>query len=285
LIALAGSPLDLRGLVFAAVLPSDRGRRLQVTWVCGGAADGMPCCVSGRSGGGALALAAESRSRETRRKETTMESSGWRKAAGCVGAALALSGCTTYTTRVDNVPPSRATRYAPVDTPTAQGTTGIESQDIVSMTDQMVRDMLASPVLVSLTEPAGVIVDDQYFVNNSSQRLEKKLIVDRLRTELFRAAKGRMRFIARHASDMFEHEQDLRDQGVVGGTARREADHGSRFFRLTGRFQNLADTIGEGARSNYVQVVFEMIDMSTKELVWTNMYEFKKTSQEGLFYR
>ncbi len=195
------------------------------------------------------------------------------------------AGCTTYTTRVDNVPPGRATRYVPTDTPTRMGTTGIESQDIVAMTDQMVGDMLASPALVNTVgKAATVIVDDKFFRNESSQRLNKKLIVDRLRIELLRSAKGRIRFIARHASDMFEHEQDLRETGVVGGTAKKEGAH-AQLFRLTGNFQNLTDRIAQGETSNYVQVVFEMVDMDTKEIVWGGMYEFKKTSRESLFYQ
>src|SRR5690242_14485318 len=47
---------------------------------------------------------------------------------------------------------------------------GIESQDIIGMTDRMVRDMLSNPQLAARSVAPRVIVDDQYFTNESSQR-------------------------------------------------------------------------------------------------------------------
>ncbi|NQZ58633.1 MAG: penicillin-binding protein activator LpoB [Lentisphaeraceae bacterium] len=139
------------------------------------------------------------------------------------------------------------------------------------MTDKMVRDMLQNPILNNSRNVAVVIVDDKYFTNESTQRINKKLIVDRLRTNLFRAANGRIRFIARHASKMFEHEQKLRQNKVIaGGKAKKQA---GATYRMTGNFKNLNSGV-----DNYVQVLFEMVDLNTGELVWTNMYEFKKNN-------
>jgi hypothetical protein len=174
----------------------------------------------------------------------------------------------------------------PVDSPTpGSGSLGIESQDIVSMTDQMMRDMLTNPRLVRAArdEPAVVVVDHEYFENDSSQRLNKRLIVDRLRTELFRAAAGRIRFVARHAEDMVRAEHERRREGVATGAVLTELP--SPEYRLTGRFQNLQDGSRSGDRSNYVQVLFEMVDMLNGELVWTGMYEFKKSSREAIMYQ
>lgn len=190
-------------------------------------------------------------------------------------AALLVSGC--QTTSVNNTKSQSATRYVAFDQAQSQGINGIESQDIVSMTDKMVRDMLSYPIFANSSPVAVVIVDDKYFVNDSTQRLNKKLIVDRLRTELFRAAKGRIRFIARHASDMFEQEQQIRTAGVVGGTAQKQAEVS---YRLTGSFKNQAVNVGRGQVQNYVQTSFEMVDLNTGELVWTNIYEFKKSGVE-----
>ena len=203
----------------------------------------------------------------------------------CLAAALgAATGCTTVGTGVANKPSERPTRYVPVDSPTpGTGTIGIESQDIVSMTDKMVRDMLSNPRLVQQGDAAVVIVDHEYFVNDSSQRLNKRLIVDRLRNELFRAANGRIRFVARHADKMVRDEQERRRQGLVTGEAKRTLPTAG--YRLTGRFQNLADGDMRGNRSNYVQVLFEMVDLDAGELVWTGLYEFKKTNRESIMYQ
>ena len=200
------------------------------------------------------------------------------------GMLCLSSGCTTYTTGVVDKPSDRPTRYVPVGTPTPRsGSVGIESQDIVSMTDKMVRDMLASPVLVRQDKAAVVVVDHTYFANDSSQRMNKRLIVDRLRTELFRAAKGRIRFIARHADKMVRDEQAKRQQGTVAGVAKTLLPTAS--YRLSGRFQNLAGGDTNGNRDNYVQVLFEMIDLNNGELVWSEMYEFKKSSREAIMYQ
>lgn len=181
------------------------------------------------------------------------------------------------TSDVDNSASTSTSRYVAHDQAQRQGITGIESQDIVSMTDKMVRDMLTYPVFSTANSNAVVIVDDKYFTNDSNQRMNKKLIVDRLRTDLFRAAKGRIRFVARHASNMFEHEQNLRQDGVVGGTARTQTQA---FYRLTGSFKNQAVNTGRAQLTNYVQVTFEMVDLQSNELVWTNMFEFKKAGFE-----
>ncbi|MEA2012867.1 MAG: penicillin-binding protein activator LpoB [Verrucomicrobiota bacterium] len=201
----------------------------------------------------------------------------------CLVVLVVLSGCTTYTTEVENVPPSRATRYAPIDTTTRLGSTGIESQDIISMTDKMVRDLLSTPIIMNRTEPAVLILDEKYFENDSSQRINKKLITDRMRFKLLRAANGKIKFPARHVVKMFKDEQKLRKTKEVRGKVVKTRQKAN--YRLTGNFKNFTDSIGGGAKSNYVQIIFELVDLDTNEIVWTNMYEFKKTSRESSFYR
>lgn len=49
------------------------------------------------------------------------------------------------------------------------------------MTDRMVRDMLSSPLLAGQANPPQVIIDSKYFRNESSQRINKNAITDRLR--------------------------------------------------------------------------------------------------------
>ncbi|MFQ5416495.1 MAG: hypothetical protein ACE5FL_05520, partial [Myxococcota bacterium] len=58
---------------------------------------------------------------------------------------------------------------------------GIESQDIVRMTDEMMRDMLRTPVLAGRQNAPRIIVDSRYFDNQSSTRINVNTITDRLR--------------------------------------------------------------------------------------------------------
>lgn len=201
-------------------------------------------------------------------------------------AALLIIGCTA-TTYVDNTP-GRPTAYEPVNAPGRVATgVGIESQDIVSMTDKMLRDILAHPVLGGSTEPPRVIVDSTYFVNEGSTPINKNLITDRLRVELNRAARGRMYFIGRENIRAVESEKELKDLGVVdAGTLRNTATTAGADYRLTGRINSL-DKVNPstGERARYNQIVFEMLDLDKGFIVWSGIYEFQKSGQDDIIYR
>ncbi|HUT25587.1 MAG TPA: penicillin-binding protein activator LpoB [Sumerlaeia bacterium] len=207
-----------------------------------------------------------------------------------LGATLAMAalpaGCTTYTTRVENAP-GRPTVYNDPATVGPPAGVGLESQDLISMTDKMMRDMLASPAFAGRTPPPRVIIDAEYFKNEGSTPLNKNIITDRLRVELNRAAAGRMVFVGRHAVDMVEQERSLKREGVVdpGTTGQTRATLGGD-YRLTGRIATI-DAVGSrsGARSRYHQIVFEMVDLETAEIVWSGIYGFRKTAQDDVIYR
>lgn len=195
-------------------------------------------------------------------------------------------GCTSYQTRVDNAP-GRPTVYDDPATPgTIQGV-GIESQDLISTTDLMVRDMLANPTLAGQKDPPRVVVDAYYFRNEGSSRINKNMITDRLRISLNRAATGRMIFLARHHSDMVADERKVKRSGEVdpGTIEHAEAPLGAD-YRLGGRITT-HDAVDSrsGLTSRYHLIVFEMIDLETSQIVWGNQYEFKKTSQDDVIYR
>ena len=52
---------------------------------------------------------------------------------------------------------------------------GVEGQDITAMTDQMMRDMLAEQIFADTGKRPRVIIDSEYFVNESSQAMNKRL--------------------------------------------------------------------------------------------------------------
>ena len=79
---------------------------------------------------------------------------------------------------------------------------GVEGQDIVSMTDQMMRDILVEPIFADTGKRPRVIIDAQYFVNESSQAMNRNLITQRLMVNLNRAARSRMQFINRQNAAM-----------------------------------------------------------------------------------
>jgi len=210
----------------------------------------------------------------------------------CAAAAclVLVAGCTYVTTRVDN-DVGTPTEYVPPDTPGPVRGTGIESQDIISMTDKMMRDMLANPTLAGAfskaTQPPRVIVDGEYFHNESDCRINKNMLTDRLRVQLHRKAEGRMVFVARHYAGMVEKERELKRAGVVGpGTIPQAAATLGADYRLGGRITNrVAGSQVTGIESRYFLITFEMVDLETLQLVWSNAYEFKKAAGDDVIYR
>jgi len=165
---------------------------------------------------------------------------------------------------------------------------GIESQDIISMTDRMVRDMLSNPQLAARTVAPRVIVDDQYFTNESAQRLNKRMITDRLRVNLNRASNGRMVFVGREYAAMVAQERELKRDGVtdVGTTGLTRAQAGAD-FRLTGRIasEDAAAQDGSGRVQRFNQITFEMVDLETGVIVWSNLYDFSRVAADSVMYR
>lgn len=202
----------------------------------------------------------------------------------CLATFVVLSGCVT-----SGIPYSSGVPPVSVN-PDSRGPVsgvGIEAHDIVSMTDRMVRDMLATPALAHRKVPPRVVINSKYFTNDSDQAINRDLITNRLRVELNRAAHGRLVFVTRQNIDMVEKARQLKkagvtDKGTIGTTrAIAAAD-----FRLTGE---IADETERDARTGmierYNQITFEMINMNTGAIVWSGQYEFERAADDDVMYR
>ena len=204
-----------------------------------------------------------------------------------VAALMALAAAGQASAAPKLKPQGSATVYR--DTTTSDGVKGIgtESQDIVSMSDAMVRDLLNVPELMNRPTPPRIIVDPKYFRNESSEIIDKALITDRIRVNLIRSAQGRMRFIGREYAAAVEEERDLKDSGKVdvGTTGRTRAQAGAD-YRLVGRIgtRDAIDT-KTGTTSRFSQYTFELLDMEYGEIIWSNLYEFKKENRDDVVYR
>ncbi|GAB5605039.1 hypothetical protein [Sideroxyarcus sp. TK5] len=164
---------------------------------------------------------------------------------------------------------------------------GVESQDVTAVTDAMVKDILATPEVVKRSQAARVILDAAYFENESSQRINKNLLVDRLRINLQRAAQGKLQFVSRESADMVAQERDMKRQGVTdAGTLKQAQATAGADYRLIGRINSLdARSAQSGTVERYTQITFELIDLETSLSVWSNLYEFKKGGQDDAIYR
>lgn len=215
-----------------------------------------------------------------------MRSQALLRVGGFLAAAVMTAACATVTHPVVNAP-GAPTTYGDPGTRGPVSGIGIESQDIVSMTDRMMRDILTSTTLTTRPTPPRVIIDAEYFTNESSSRLNKNSITDRLRVSLNRASQGRLVFVGRQFADMVAKERDIKRQGVVdtGTQPLTQAQLGGD-FRMGGRITSLdTRSPSTGQMSRYNQITFEMIDLETGQIVWSGIYEFLKTAQDDVIYR
>ena len=202
-----------------------------------------------------------------------------------VSPFFGLSACTS--TMDINDSKGRATVYEDTSRVGKVAGVGIESQDITSMTDKMMRDMLTNPLLVRQAKPPRVIIDSEYFYNESSSRINKNMITDRLRVGLNRASNGKMVFVGRHYSNMVEKERQLKRSGVTdAGTIRKTKATAGGDYRLGGRITSQdAFNPKSGMVSRFTQITFEMIDLEYGTIIWSGIYDYKKAAQDNILYR
>ena len=207
------------------------------------------------------------------------------QAVGSLALILALTGCQT------NPPLQNATGVASMEVDSSRkgpvSGVGVEGQDIVAMTDQMMRDILAEPIFADTGKRPRVVVDAQYFVNESSQAINKNMITERLRSNLNRAARSRMLFMSRQNTAMVEQERALKRSGTtdVGTRGLTKAAAGSD-YRLVGRISSLdSRSVKSGLIQRYTQISFELVDTETMESVWSNIYEFSRAAADDVVYR
>lgn len=205
------------------------------------------------------------------------------KAAGLALTVSLAAGCTS---NIDNTA-GQATVYEDASTTGKVSGVGIESQDIVAVTDEMMRDMLANPMLAGRDVPPRIIIDNEYLRNESSSVVNTNMLTDRLRIELNRAANGRMIFVGREYAGMVQKERDLKRDGAVdGGTIRETAAQAGADYRMAGRITSLdASDRSDGTQSRYSQITFEMVDMELGTIVWSGLYEMRKAARDDVVYR
>ena len=207
------------------------------------------------------------------------------RAAAVLAVAGMATACQPSSIRVDNSA-GTPTTYIDPGTKGPMAGVGIEGQDIISMSDAMIADMLLIDRISNAHPPARVIIDAKYFKNESSQALNKDQIIDRLRIGLERNARGKIQFVNRERADMVEMERDLKRAGKVdvATTGMTRAQAGAD-YRLSGRISS-QDMKGDQSRQQrYNMISFEMTDLESGLVIWSNYYEFSKFSQDNIMYR
>ncbi len=164
---------------------------------------------------------------------------------------------------------------------------GIEGQDVVAMTDQMIRDMLTNQKLAASDKTPRVIIDAEFFSNESTQPINKNLIANRMRTGLNRASNGKIQFVGNQYAGAVAQARELKREGVtdIGTTGLTKAQLGAD-YRLGGTIASLdSRNANTGMLQRYYQINFEMFDLETSEIIWANTYEFARAAADDVVYR
>jgi penicillin-binding protein activator len=161
--------------------------------------------------------------------------------------------------------------------------TGIESQDLVAVTDQMARSILGIPQIAQAITPPVVLLDP--VVNDTRFPINKELFLTRIRVLLNSKSAGKVQFVARDRMAALERERTMQQSGQV--TATRDPgviEYRGGDYLLTGTLQGLSTRTSRGT-SDYILYSFQLIDARTSAIVWEDFAEVKKQGLEDAAYR
>jgi PBP1b-binding outer membrane lipoprotein LpoB len=200
---------------------------------------------------------------------------------GVAASATFFAGCETAE-GVKNPSGVPVTEMRPDERGFVAGT-GVESQDLVTVTDKMARSVLGIPQIASAPRAPFIVLEP--VVNNTRFPINKDIFLTRIRTQLNSKAAGRVSFLDREIMKSLEHERALKQSGQV--TASSDPNvvefRGADYF-LTGKLEGLATRTSQGT-GDYILYSFRLTDARTSAIVWEDSYEIKKQGLEDAAYR
>jgi PBP1b-binding outer membrane lipoprotein LpoB len=161
--------------------------------------------------------------------------------------------------------------------------TGVESQDLVTVSDQIARKILATPEIMNAQgTPRVVLLPVE---NNTRFAINKDIFLTRIRGQLNERASGKVRFLARDRLSSLEQERTLKQTGQVTASSDPHVQEfkGADFF-LTGKLEGLTTRTSAGT-SDYVLYSFTLIDARTSDIIFEGQHEIKKQGLEDAAYR
>jgi len=129
-----------------------------------------------------------------------------------LAAASLASGCSTYGVR--DPKGSGVTVLRPDETGRVAGT-GVESQDLVAVSDKMARGIVGIERIKSAAVPPNVVLLP--VENETRFTINKDIFNARIRGLLSQKASGKVNFLARERLQALEKERELKQQGALTG--------------------------------------------------------------------
>jgi PBP1b-binding outer membrane lipoprotein LpoB len=201
--------------------------------------------------------------------------------AGMLAGSAMLAGCAT-SRGVQNPSGVPVTEMRPDERGFVAGT-GVESQDLVSVTDKMARSILSIPQIARAQVQPSIVLEP--VVNNTRFPINKDIFLTRLRTQLNSKAMGQVSFLDREMMKTLERERELKRSGQVTASADPNVvEFGGADFFLTGKLDGMTTRTSAGT-SDYVLYSFRLTDARTSRIVWEDVAEIKKQGLEDAAYR
>ena len=161
--------------------------------------------------------------------------------------------------------------------------TGIESQDLVSVTDKMARSLVNTPEINDFPGMPRIVLDP--VINNTRFPIQQGIFLTRIRSLLNSRTRGKMRFLARERMDALRAEREMKRTGELTSSSDPDVQEfkGADFF-LTGKLDGQTTRTSAGT-SDYVLYSFQLIDARTAEIIWEDFSELKEQGLEDASYR
>ena len=194
-------------------------------------------------------------------------------------AAALIAGCASGVQNPSGVPVTRLN----ADEQGFVAGTGVESQDLVAVTDKMARSILATPEIQKAQGlPRVVLLPVE---NQTRFAFNKDIFLDRIRAQLNSKAQGKVRFLARDRMDALEKEREMKRAGQLTSSSDPVVQEfkGADFF-LTGKLSGMT-TKARAGTSDYILYTFQLIDPRTSDIIWEDSAEIKKQGTEDAAYR
>lgn len=163
------------------------------------------------------------------------------------------------------------------------GGTGVESQDLIRVSDKIARGILSAPQIAGATTPPIVVLDP--VINDTRFPIRKDIFLERIQSQLISRSAGKVTFLARERMAALEKEREMKRTGAVTATSDPAAQEfkGADYI-LTGKLTGLSAHTKEGV-SDYILYTFQLIDARTSAIIWGGDDEIKKEAQSDAVYR
>lgn len=181
---------------------------------------------------------------------------------------------------------STVDRRVDPDAPDAVGGAVLQSQDIRTMAKKMADDIRASGILTAKADGQTVTFHITELRNESSDVINRTIVLNKLRTELFKSLGGQIVVLDRSADGLaaVQKERDAKRSGAVSQNDGMKGNVLGSDYVLKGVIQDRVQQSGK-LKSAYYLVTFELTDLETSRLMWTNDYETKFESEKSVITR